>query len=120
MQVNTDVCQVSAIDRENVERAARQLPTAAVLTGIAATFKLLGDPTRLKILHALADGELCVCELAALLELSVSAVSHQRRLLRNQGVVDFRRAGKMAYYRLQDDHIRQVVADMRSHIERCR
>lgn len=117
--MDTDVCQITAVDRQRIDRAARQLPTEPVLAEVAATFKLLGDPTRLKILHALATGELCVCDLAALLELSVSAVSHQLRLLRGQGVVRFRREGKMVYYQLEDAHIRQVMSDMRTHIESC-
>lgn len=118
--MDQDICQVTIIDRQRIASAAEQMPGDRILTDIAATFKLLGDPTRLKILQALASGELCVCDLAALLEVSVSAVSHQLRLLRAQGVVRFRREGKIVYYQLDDDHIRQVMTDMRSHIESCR
>ncbi|ORJ60606.1 ArsR/SmtB family transcription factor [Geothermobacter hydrogeniphilus] len=118
--MDSDICQVTIVDRQRIASAENQLPDPPVLAEVAATFKLLGDPTRLKILHALAAEELCVCDLAALLAVSISAVSHQLRLLRGQGVVRFRREGKIVYYQLDDDHIRQVMADMRAHIESCR
>ncbi|HHW54931.1 MAG TPA: winged helix-turn-helix transcriptional regulator [Firmicutes bacterium] len=72
---------------------------------LAETFKVLGDPTRIKILSALATEELCVCDLAAALELSVSAVSHQLRVLKGARLVKYRREGKNIFYSLDDEHV---------------
>jgi ArsR family transcriptional regulator len=79
---------------------------------LAATFRLFGDPTRARILHALSlTDELCVCDIALLLGLSQSAVSHQLRLLRDRNVVARRREGRVIQYRLADEHMRHVLAD---------
>jgi len=79
---------------------------------VASTFSLLADTTRTRILHALSlADELCVCDLALLLGISQSALSHQLRLLRSHRVVQRRKAGRIVYYRLADDHIRHVFAD---------
>lgn len=83
---------------------------------VAGTFAMLADPTRARVVHALSlADELCVCDLALLLGVSQSAMSHQLRLLRNHRVVARRRAGRVAYYRLADSHIRRVFADGSRH-----
>ena len=105
-----DICQVVLINSSNVDKAARQMPENAVLNRMAETFRLLGDPTRLRILHALEVAELCVCDLSALLETTSSAVSHQLRLLRTSGLVRFRREGKVVYYSLNGSNARQLLA----------
>jgi len=105
-----DICQVVLINSSNVDKAARQMPENAVLNRMAETFRLLGDPTRLRILHALEVAELCVCDLSALLETTSSAVSHQLRLLRTSGLVRFRREGKVVYYSLNGSTTRQLLA----------
>ena len=88
----------------------------AAASQVAGTFAVLADPTRARIVHALSlADELCVCDLALLLGVSQSAMSHQLRLLRDHRVVARRRAGRIAYYRLADDHIRHVFADGRRH-----
>jgi DNA-binding transcriptional ArsR family regulator len=89
-------------------------PDAAAL---AATFAVLGDPTRVRLLDALAQRELCVCELSELVSSTESAVSHQLRLLRSLRLVRSRRAGRMVYYALDDDHIRALLTQGRRHIE---
>ena len=82
----------------------------------AAWFDTLADPTRVRIVHALSlADELCVLDLAMLLELTVSGLSHQLRLLRERGVVARRKAGRIAYYRLADEHVRHVLADALVH-----
>ena len=73
------------------------------------TFKAMGDPTRLKILWALELGEMCVCDLAALLEITESAISHQLRILRHLDLVTNRREGTILYYRLNDHHVSQLI-----------
>ena len=104
-----DTCQVTIIDEQRIARAKAQMPAETVLTEMAETFKLLGDPTRVRILQALATTELCVCDLAALLEMTSSAISHQLRLLRARSVVRFRKEGKIVYYRLDDSHVQTLV-----------
>ena len=91
--------------------AAKILGTAEA-EGLAAMFTVLADPTRAKILHALSlTEELCVCDLALAIGSSQSATSHQLRLLRNNRIVSRRKAGRIAYYRLADEHVRGVLAD---------
>jgi DNA-binding transcriptional ArsR family regulator len=84
---------------------------------LAATFRLLGDPTRVRILDALAHGELCVCDIATLLGSSESAVSHQLRLLRSLRIVRPRRAGRMVYYALDDRHVVTLFRQALRHVE---
>lgn len=84
---------------------------------IADVFKLLGDPTRVRIVDALTHGERCVCDLASLVGLSESAVSHQLRLLRSSRLVRVRRAGRMAFYSLDDHHVVGLLHDTRKHVE---
>ena len=84
---------------------------------LAETFKVLGDVTRVRILDAISRTELCVGDIAQLVGLSESAVSHQLRLLRDQRLVRPRRAGQMIFYALDDDHIRQLLDQSRRHIE---
>jgi DNA-binding transcriptional ArsR family regulator len=91
--------------------AAKILGTAEA-EGLAAMFAVLADPTRAKILHALSlTEELCVCDLALAIGSSQSATSHQLRLLRNSRIVSRRKTGRIAYYRLADEHVRSVLAD---------
>jgi DNA-binding transcriptional ArsR family regulator len=103
-----DLCEDHVVDREKVRRAAKALPTQRVLNGLAEIFKVLSNPSRLKIIHALARDELCVCDLATLLGSTDSAVSHQLRILRSTRLVKYRREGKLAYYSLDDQHVRQL------------
>jgi ArsR family transcriptional regulator, lead/cadmium/zinc/bismuth-responsive transcriptional repressor len=87
-----------------------------VVNRLAATFKVLGDPTRTRIVFALLHTELCVGDIADLVSLSMSAVSHQLRILRNFELVKVRKEGKMAYYSLDDDHIGHLVAEGLRHV----
>jgi DNA-binding transcriptional ArsR family regulator len=93
------------------------MPTAGNLAGTAEVFGLLSDPGRLRLLVALLDGELCVCDLAAVTGLSESAASHALRLLRAHRVVTVRRAGRMAYYRVDDAHVRMLLDLAVAHTE---
>lgn len=108
--MENDVCQVVLINSANVDRAAQMMPDDSVLTRMAETLRLLGDPTRLRILHALTTTELCVCDLSVLLETTSSAISHQLRLLRTSGLVTFRHEGKMVYYSLNGSNARQLLS----------
>ena len=100
-----------------LDRVRQVLLSAASVDAIALMFKLLGDPTRVRLLDALSHGERCVCDLAALAGLSESAVSHQLRLLRGARLVRVRREGRMAYYALDDHHVIGVLHDTRKHVE---
>jgi DNA-binding transcriptional ArsR family regulator len=84
---------------------------------IAETFKILGDPTRVKILHALSKRELCVCDISAVITIGQSAVSHQLRLLRGARLVKHRKEGKMVWYSLDDEHISLLLAQGIEHVK---
>ena len=114
--INTEVCSVTAIDLKKVSAVQKQLPGEEEIRALAETFKVLGDSTRIRIVMALALQELCVCDLAALINLSVSAISHQLRLLRNLKLVKFRKEGKMVYYSLDDEHIGNLIIQAREHV----
>jgi len=105
--------------RDDARLAARRadLLPAEVVEPLADTFKMLGDATRVRLLDALSRGELCVCELAALVGLSESAVSHQLRLLRGLRVVRPRRAGRQVFYSLDDQHIMALFQQGLRHVE---
>src|SRR4051812_33307924 len=97
-------------------RAGRLMGSRTV-EAVAETFRALGDPTRVRILDALADGELCVCDIAGLVGISESAASHQLRLLRGLRLVRPRRAGRLVYYAIDDDHILELLSQARTHVE---
>ena len=102
-------------DRVRRVRSAA-LPEDTVLS-VADIFAVLGDPTRLRILHALGTSELCVCDLAPVVGISASAVSHQLAILRRMRLVRFRRQGKRVYYSLDDEHIEDLLRVARRHVE---
>src|SRR5574341_1837999 len=110
-----DRCAAS-LHPEHVRPLLGQVLDQATAGRVATTFAMLADPTRARIVHALSlADELCVCDLALLLGVSQSAMSHQLRLLRDHHVVARRRAGRVAYYRLADGHIRHIFADGTRH-----
>jgi DNA-binding transcriptional ArsR family regulator len=97
-------------DSLKIERAREYIPDADIVSSMAQFFGLLSDPTRLKIVFVLKKEELCVHEIAAAIDLSISAVSHQLRLLKTAKMVKNRRNGKMIYYSLDDEHIEQLLS----------
>ena len=105
------------IEPEKVQRALHALPPERVLNGLAETFKILSNTSRLKIIHALSQDELCVGDLAALLGSTDSAVSHQLRLLRSMRLVKYRRDGKLTYYSLDDQHVRELFQAGLEHLQ---
>lgn len=112
-----DVCEVECLHPERVDRVRAQLKPADRVAALAETFRVLGDPTRISIVWALSTEELCVCDLAHLLGMSQSAVSHSLRALRQLRLVRFRKVGKIAYYSLDDDHIVRILAEGIRHVE---
>jgi ArsR family transcriptional regulator len=102
-------CKVKFVHEDKVRAARAALHDDQTTLDLSETFKILGDPTRLKILLALGKEELCVCDLAALLGVSESAVSHQLRVLKNLRLVKYRKEGKMVHYTLIDEHIEDMI-----------
>ena len=114
-----DVCQVQCVNQEKVDAARAALPAAQTLSGLTEFLRALGDLTRLQIICALGAegvGELCVCDLATLVGVSDSAVSHSLRTLRQLGVVRYRKAGKVAYYTMDDSHVSALVRQGIKHL----
>ncbi len=112
---NNIVCEVNFIDEKKVKAVRKKLPEDSLINELSETFKSLSDFTRLKILLSLAEDELCVCDIAALTGVSVSAISHQLRLLKNNRLVNHRREGKMVYYSLDDEHINKIINEATKH-----
>ncbi len=108
MKMN-DVCEERCIHEETVRKVKDKMLREEVFSHVSNDFKMLGDLTRMKMLFALSREELCVCDLASILNLSESAISHQLRLLRSHNMVKYRRDGKMAYYSLSDQHVVQLL-----------
>ncbi len=112
-----DTCDTYRVDEEKVRAVLAQIGREGRFDAVARLFQLLADPTRAKLLFALAQEELCVCDLAAVVARSRPAVSHQLRLLRDLKLVKYRRQGKMAYYSLDDEHVRHLIKDGLRHAE---
>ena len=112
-----EACDVFHGNSEGIRELRLALIAPGLAAALAETFRALGDPTRVRILDALSRAELCVCDIATLLSLSESAVSHQLRLLRSLRLVRSRRAGRMVFYALDDDHITRLFAQGLEHAE---
>jgi len=117
MAAEFDRCDITCIHEEAVAEVRQQMLGEDEVQSLADTFKTLADPTRVKMLFALLNRELCVCDLAAVIGASDSAVSHQLRILRTQKLVKFRRDGKIMYYSLTDNHISTLFKQAIEHIE---
>lgn len=115
--VERDVCELHLVHPDAVEEALAERSDSEALTYLADTFQMLANPTRLQIVDALARRELCVCDLAAVVGASQSAVSHHLRQLRQMKIVRYRRDGRMAYYRLDDGHIEEIFRTGLAHVE---
>ncbi len=102
-------CECEVIHKEVVAAVSKELLAEDVYMSLATLFKLFGDSTRVQILHALEQHELCVCDLAALLGMTKSAISHQLKSLRLARLVKYRRDGQNVYYSLADDHVKKII-----------
>ena len=110
-------CQEDRVHVDGVDQVRALLPPDEELYDLAELFKIFGDSTRIKILYALLEGELCVCDIAKLMEVTQSAVSHQLRVLKSSKLVKFRREGKTVYYSLADEHVVRILSQGMEHIE---
>ena len=109
-------CEESQVHLDAVEQVRSLLPADETLYDLAELFKIFGDSTRVKILYALLEGELCVCDIAKLMEVTQSAVSHQLRVLKGSKLVKFRREGKTVYYSLADEHVIRILSQGMEHV----
>ena len=102
-------CEYMYVHQDVVNKVKQDMPQDETLYDLAELFKVFGDSTRIKILYALFEAELCVCDIAQLLSVSQTAVSHQLRVLKNNKLVKFRKEGKNVFYSLADDHVRRII-----------
>ena len=110
-------CGCLFVHEDAVSEVLGEMPDDETLYDLAELFKVFGDSTRIKILYALFEVELCVCDISKLLGLTQSAVSHQLRVLKNSRLVKFRREGKTVFYALADGHVRRIIAQGMDHIK---
>lgn len=115
--MSKNICQISYVDDERVARARARMHDEQTIVELAETFKVLSEPTRVRILHALSEEELCVCDISAVVQMTSSAVSHQLRILRTARLVRSRKDGKMVYYSLDDEHVRNLFEEGIRHLE---
>jgi DNA-binding transcriptional ArsR family regulator len=111
-----DKCDCNIIHEEVVAEVRAQMPDEEVLLNLADLFKVFSDSTRVKIVYALLKSEMCVCDIAALLGMTKSAISHQLRALRQTRLVKYRREGKIVYYSLDDDHVGNIIQQGMLHV----
>ena len=109
-------CDYSYVHQEIVDKVERTMPEDEILYDLAELFKIFGDSTRIKILYGLFESEMCVCDIAKLLEVSQSAVSHQLRVLKTSKLVKFRKEGKTVFYSLADEHVIRILSQGMEHI----
>ena len=102
---------------EIIQAVTSQMPDEGLLYDLAELFKVFGDSTRIKILYVLLESEMCVCDIAQLLNMTQSAISHQLRILKQSRLVKFRREGKTIFYSLQDDHVCSILSQGLEHLE---
>ncbi len=111
-----ETCKSESVDEAKVAEVAGKMLDRDAFYRLAKMFKALGDGTRIRILYALSEEELCPCELDFLLDMSMSAISHQLRTLRSLGFVRDRREGKNVYYSLYDEHVRELLKTTVEHM----
>lgn len=110
-------CEVSAVDENTLTQIAESLLEDELVTRLSETFKALSDPTRLKIIYVLFENSLCVCDIAQVLDMTQSAISHHLRVLRNLRLVKFKKEGKKVIYSLDDDHVVELFSQGLDHVK---
>lgn len=116
MEEENENCEVKVIHKDIVEKVEKTMPEEEVVHDLSDFFKILGDTTRMKILSALFQEEMCVCDIAYLLKMTQSAISHQLRVLKQGRFVKYRKERKVVYYSLEDEHIKHIVEQGMTHI----
>ncbi len=111
-----ETCSCNAIHQDIIDKVSGVMPDEEKLYDLAELFKVFGDSTRIKIIYALFASEMCVCDMATLLGMSQSAISHQLRILKQAKLVKFRKDGKVVYYSLDDEHVQNILDQGFAHI----
>ena len=114
--IELDRADCTVIHQEVVDAVRGRMPDDDLLLDLADSFKLFSDSTRLKILYALMEAEMCVCDISVLLGMTKSSVSHQLRVLKQANLVKYRKAGRVIYYSLADDHVRTICKTGMEHV----
>ena len=112
-----DICEINIIHQDKVDEVKNTMPEDGLIYDLAELFKVFADSTRMKIIYALMENELCVCDIASIVGTTQSAISHQLRILKQSKLVKYRKEGKVVYYSLDDEHILEIVKKGREHIE---
>lgn len=115
-RIELERCSCNIIHEDVIETVKSKMPEENSLYDLAELFKVFGDSTRIRILWALAESEMCVCDIAALLNMTQSAISHQLRVLKQSRLVKHRKDGKVVYYMLDDEHVRRIFDEGLAHI----
>ena len=113
---NAPECEFMFVHQEIVDRVNQEMPAEETLFDLAELFKIFGDSTRIKILYVLFESEMCVCDIAQLLGMTQSAISHQLRALKQSKLVKYRREGKTVFYSLADGHVRTILGQGMEHV----
>ena len=114
---SASICSLMYVHQDIVNRVSQEMPTEDVLFDLSELFKLFGDSTRIRILYCLFESELCVCDIATLLHMTQSAISHQLSVLKKGKLVKSRRSGKTVFYSLADAHVRTMIDQAMEHIQ---
>ncbi len=112
-----EICDTHELHEDLIEKVRENMPEETVLYDLAELFKIFSDSTRIRILFVLFEAEVCVCDIADMLNMTQSAVSHQLRILKQSKLVKSRRDGKSVFYSLADDHVRTIIAQGLDHIQ---
>ena len=113
---NVECCEFMHAHDEIVEKVRKEMPSEDTLYDLTELFRIFGDSTRIRILYVLFEAEMCVCDIAALLGMTQSAISHQLKALKNARLVTSRRDGKTVFYSLADDHVKTIIDQGLEHI----
>lgn len=117
LEVEEGICEFMHVHEDIIDQVKQVMPQEQELVELSEFFKVFGDSTRIKILYVLSQSEMCVCDIATLLQMGQSAISHQLRILKQMRLVKFRRDGKTVFYSLSDDHIQTILAQGMEHID---
>lgn len=115
--MHTECCEVNEIHTDLLKKVTESMPDEDKLMDLADLFKVFGDTTRIRILFVLFEAEVCVCDMAEALNMTISAVSHQLSVLKRNKLVKSRREGKSVFYSLADDHVRTIISQGMNHVD---
>ncbi len=115
-EISIPCCDDICIHSKLISAVADNMPDIDTLYDLAELYRIFGDTTRIRILYVLFESEVCVCDIAKILDMTMSAISHQLRILKSAGLVKYRRDGKTCYYSLADDHVKTIINQGIEHI----